>query len=154
LNVHRFAELIREIYSAVDELEEMFPGRHFAPDGHMVGSIGKAIAQFFYGAKLHPPSHKVHDAVIGIRQVQIKVTQRNSISLSSKPDNLLVLRIYQDGSFREEYSGPGSAVWELVSSKIPPKNNQYQISLAKLREMQKLVPNDEKFSQIVNMDKL
>jgi hypothetical protein len=154
LNVHRFAELIREIYAAVDELEEMFPGRHFTPDGHMVGSIGEAIAKFFYGATLHPPSHKVHDAVIGMRQVQIKVTQRSSISLSSEPDNLLVLRIFPDGSFSEEYSGPGRAVWELVSSKAPPKNNQYQIRLTKLREMQKLVPNHEKFNRLISMDDL
>jgi hypothetical protein len=39
----RFSELLKQIYSAVEQLEAMFPGRHFTPDGHMVGSIGEAI---------------------------------------------------------------------------------------------------------------
>jgi hypothetical protein len=30
----------------------MFPGGHFTPDGHMVGSIGEAIAAYHYGIDL------------------------------------------------------------------------------------------------------
>ncbi|MPM11547.1 hypothetical protein SDC9_57893 [bioreactor metagenome] len=32
------SEQIRAIYKISNELENMFPGRHFTPDGHMVGS--------------------------------------------------------------------------------------------------------------------
>ncbi len=53
----RFPEIIREIYRLVQELEAMFPGRRFTPDGHMVGSIGGAIASYCYGIKLFSPSH-------------------------------------------------------------------------------------------------
>jgi hypothetical protein len=44
----RFSGLLAQIYSAVTELEKMFPGRHFTPDGQMVGSIGEAIAAYHY----------------------------------------------------------------------------------------------------------
>ena len=42
MNKTRFPEIIRELYRLIDELEQMFPGRHFTPDGHLVGSIGEA----------------------------------------------------------------------------------------------------------------
>jgi hypothetical protein len=34
----RLPELIGDLYRIVEELETMFPGRHFTPDGHLVGS--------------------------------------------------------------------------------------------------------------------
>ena len=52
MDTTRFPELIRSIYRVVDELESMFPGRHFTPDGHMVGGIGEAIAKHYYGVNL------------------------------------------------------------------------------------------------------
>ncbi|MGL5504982.1 MAG: DUF6998 domain-containing protein, partial [Aeromonas veronii] len=39
----RFQRLVQQLYSTVEELEEMFPGRLFTPDGHMVGSIGECL---------------------------------------------------------------------------------------------------------------
>jgi hypothetical protein len=36
--------LISQLYELVDQLELMFPGRLFTPDGHMVGSLGEALA--------------------------------------------------------------------------------------------------------------
>jgi hypothetical protein len=33
----------------------MFPGRHFTPDGHMVGSFGEALAAHHYGIELTCP---------------------------------------------------------------------------------------------------
>lgn len=56
-------ETIRKIYELVSELEELYPGRHFTPDGHMLGSIGEVYAAEKYGLKLYEASHAVHDAV-------------------------------------------------------------------------------------------
>jgi hypothetical protein len=36
--------LVSRLYEIVDELEEIFPGRHFTPDGHLVGSLGESLA--------------------------------------------------------------------------------------------------------------
>jgi hypothetical protein len=43
LDEKRFPELIRELYAVVRQLEEMFPGRPFTPDGHMVGSLAECL---------------------------------------------------------------------------------------------------------------
>jgi len=35
---------VAAIYRAVTELEALYPGRKFTPDGHLVGSIGEVVA--------------------------------------------------------------------------------------------------------------
>lgn len=78
------------------------------------------------------------------RFVQIKVTQRNSIGLSSEPEYLLVLHIDEEGGFDEVYNGPGGRVWDLVSDKPVPKNGQYQLSLGKLAALNVGVPERDR----------
>ena len=151
MDLVRFPVLIRSVYAAVDELERMFPGRHFTPDGHMVGSIGEALAAFYYGLKLfaasaegHDGTVEGHDGTLGHRLVQVKATQTRTISISSEPEFLLVLRIARDGSFEEIYSGPGAPVWTLVSHKPRPKNGQYQVALSKLAKLMPSIPASER----------
>ena len=149
MDATRFPELVRSIYRVVEELESMFPGRHFTPDGHMIGSIGEAIATHYYGVDLYPASHEGHDGEAEGKQVQVKATQGKRIAITSEPDQLLVLRLNRDGTFVEEYNGPGEPVWSLVSQKPRPKNGQYQVSLTALREVMTLVAPDEKLPRIV-----
>lgn len=61
----RFPQLLQAIYDAVDELEVMFPGRHFTPDGHLAGSLGEALASYHYGVELSPASAHCHDGKCG-----------------------------------------------------------------------------------------
>lgn len=150
MDTSRFPELIRDIYRAVDELESMFPGRYFTPDGHMIGSIGEAIAKHYYGVELYSASHEGHDGEAEGWQVQVKATQRKSIAIASEPDQLLVFRINRDGSFVEEYNGPGKTVWSLVSNKPRPKNGQYQIGLAALRKLMTLVASDQRLPRVAD----
>lgn len=44
--------LAKALYAPVGALEVMFPGRHFTPDGHMVGSLGECLVADAYGLKL------------------------------------------------------------------------------------------------------
>ena len=149
MDTTRFPELIGAIYRVVVELEFMFPGRHFTPDGHMVGSIGEAIAKHYYGVNLFSASHEGHDGAAESWRVQIKATQRNGIAITSEPDQLLVFRLNRDGTFIEEYNGPGEPVWSLVSLKPRPKNGQYHVSLSNLRKLMTLVSPDEKLPRVV-----
>ena len=131
--------IVERLRACVDELEELYPGRRFTLDGHLVGSLGECYAQDAYGMELLPVGTKTHDAVKEDRSIQIKTTQRNSIGISHKPDYLLVLHMGADGSFSEVYYGPGARIWDLVKHKKRPKNGQYNIAVSKLRdEMRKL----------------
>ena len=133
------AEKIREIFRIARELEEMYPGRHFTPDGHMVGSIGEVIAAEEYALELFEASHPVHDAITQDgRLVQIKATQGDRIAISERPEYLIVLKIDRDGGFEEVYNGPGDIAWKLVGKR--QKTGQCHVSLAKLRAAMAEVP--------------
>ena len=108
------AAKIKALYEISQELEALFPGRHYTPDG---------------------------------RLVQIKATQIDRIALSSEPKWLLVLKIHKDGTFSEEYNGPGKLVWEHCGKL--QKNGQRPISLAKLRELQAAVPQAERLKRMM-----
>jgi hypothetical protein len=149
MNKALFPQLLKSIYKAVDELEAMFQGRRFTPDGHLVGSIGEALASYHYAIKLLPPSAQCHDGTCGKRNVQIKATQGDRIAISSEPEHLLVLRLQRNGTFEEEYNGPGALVWSLVAHKPRPKNGQYQVSLVKLRGLMTKVAKNERLKRRV-----
>ena len=58
----RVAAIVGELYELVDRLEHLYPGRRFTLDGHLVGSIGEALAAEMYGLVLLPASAETHDA--------------------------------------------------------------------------------------------
>ncbi len=125
---------MRRLYAIVDELERLFPGRPFTPDGHPVGSIGEVLAAHAYELELLPPSHEKHDAKAADGTlVQIKATQAKGVGLRSEPDHLLVLRLKRDGSFEEEFNGPGKPAWDAAGGL--QSNGQRQISLSKLGKL-------------------
>lgn len=146
--VSRFPQLIRDLYKLVGAFEDLFPGRPFTPDGHMVGSLAECYAEFHYGLELYPCSNPGHDAHRQECQVEIKATQGDKIGLRSGPERLLVFRLLRDGSFEEVYNGPGAPVWALVEQKARPSNGQYQIGLAALRQLMKSVPEDQRLRKI------
>jgi len=149
MDVERLPQIVREIYRLVAELEAMFPGRYFTPDGHMVGSIGEAIASHYYGFdELFAASNEGHDGRIGERLIQVKATQTKRIAITSEPQHLLVLKLHKEGSFDEIYNGPGRGVWALVSSKPRPKNGQYPVNIAKLARLMVDVPEAERIPKV------
>ena len=123
---------VAAIYRAVKELEAEFPGRKFTPDGHLVGSIGEAIAAKALGLTLHPASHPGHDARDATgRDVQIKMTAGNSVALYATCDRLVVLKVNPEQLEAEiVYDGPGEPAWAAAGKM--QKNGQRVIRLKKL----------------------
>jgi len=144
LDERRFPELIRELYRVVNELEAMFPGRPFTPDGHMVGSLAECFAEYYYGVNLYTCSNPGHDGHTENCKVEIKATQGRTVAIRSGPERLLVFRLLRDGSFDEIYNGPGAPVWALVSTKPRPSNGQYQIGIGQLQRLMQNVSSEEK----------
>ena len=139
-------ELLASLYRIVERLEVLFPGRKFTPDGHLVGSIGEVIAARMFGLELLPASAPDHDAITGDgRKVQIKFTQgTRGVALRAEPDQLLVLRLAPDRSLEVVYNGNGKSPWSQ-SGKMQ-KNGQRQISLARLRTIDRTVPERDRLS--------
>lgn len=129
-------ELVRELYRVVDALEDRFPGRHFTPDGHLVGSLGEALAANAFGLELVAASTEGYDAVAPDgRRVEIKATQGHRVALQADvehPNHIIVLRLdRRSGKASVVYNGPASPVWEAAGPR--QKNGQRAVSLARLR---------------------
>ncbi|UWH29427.1 hypothetical protein KW556_07030 [Aeromonas veronii] len=145
----RFQRLVQQLYSTVEELEKMFPGRHFTPDGHMVGSIGECLVADAYGLELMNASNKGYDALSpsGL-QVEIKATQAKSVAFRSQPEHTIAIKILPNGTFEEIFNGPGNLVWQQFDGNPLPSNGQYQISLNKLKELNKQVDKSQRILRV------
>ncbi len=143
---HRtFSACVMRLYEVVADLEAMFPGRPFTPDGHMVGSLGECLVADAYGLELMPPSNTGFDArTASGRQVEIKATQAKSVAFRSCPQHTIVIKILPDGSFEEHYNGPGALVWRQFDGKPKPSNGQYSVSLSRLAKLMKEVPEADR----------
>ena len=140
-------ELVSQLQAIVMRLEELFPGRRFTLDGHLVGSLAEVIAAYMYDIELLPGSHECHDGRCRRTSinVQIKGTQRNRVAMYAEPDHLIVLRLVA-GSAEEVYNGPGA--WPWAAAGPVAKNGQRTISLAKLRGLARDVPADKRLPLI------
>jgi len=122
---------VAAIFKAVAELEALYPGRKFTPDGHLVGSIGEVIAAEEFKLTLYPMSHEGHDAFDAAGPVQIKMTSCESVSMYDCCIRLIVLRVVSPEEAEVVYYGSGERVWENAGKR--QKNGQRRISLSKLR---------------------
>lgn len=146
----KFRQLVKQLYATVNELETMFEGRHFTPDGHMVGSLGECLVADAYGLELKTASNKGYDAISPAgKEVEIKATQGKSVSFRSQPQHAIIIKILRDGTFEEIFNGPGALVWEQFAGKDMPSNGQYQISLSKLKVLSEQVSEADKVPRVV-----
>lgn len=128
-------KLLSDLYVIVARLEEIAPGRKFTPDGHLVGSIGEAVAAYAYGLELLTASQKGHDARTDDgRLVQIKLTQGGAVALSYNCEHLLALQLDRRQGFVEVYNGPGDPVWNLIADKAPV-GRQRTIAVSRLKAL-------------------
>jgi len=140
--------LLENIYEIVRELEELFPGRRFTPDGHMVGSIGEVLAEREYDIKLLPSNAKDHDAKTEDgRLVQIRTTQGNSAPLKKLPDYLIVQKLNPDATVDEIYNGPGHQAWSITKTLKADNEGHFNISLGRYRKADKAIPEDQRIKR-------
>ena len=119
--------LVLELTSIVNKLEQLFPGRKFTLDGHLLGSIGEVLAAALYALELLPSSAERHDAKASDgRLVQIKATQTTRVGLRSQPEHLLVLQLEGTSRVVEIYNGPGVLAWEQAGKR--QRNGQCSVS--------------------------
>lgn len=126
-------EPVARIYKATEELEALYPGRKFTPDGHLVGSIGEVVAAEALGLTLYPMSRPGHDAYDASGDVQIKMTARTTVAMYATCNRLVVLRVVSPEEAEIVYDGAGQPVWENAGK--VGKNGQRVISLARLRAL-------------------
>ena len=142
---------LQQLFQIVEQLETEYAdyNRKFTIDGHLIGSIGEVLVAEAFDLKLKDTGTPMIDAVTKDgtnRTVQIKATQIDRVSFSSKhenedvPDQVIVISIDKTGNWKVEFNGPGKLIYENLGK--PQKNGQSQISLTKLRRLMDDVPKD------------
>lgn len=146
----RTGQLVGELHAIVDKLEELYPGRRFTPDGHLVGSLGEVTAATLFDVALVTASTAGHDALTPDgRTVEIKATYGTSgVSIRQTSggvaESLIVLKLSKDPGLGHEvvYNGP----YERVHSQLGrfQSNGAAIISLSRLRKLDAEVPAGER----------
>ena len=148
--------LITGLLAATRRLNELFDGRQFTPDGHLVGSIGEVVAEYIYDVKLTPGGTAQVDAHTSDgRSVQIKLTGakgtaygfRWSSRMAIAPAEILIAMQLTKAGFVEVYNGlfPKS----LLESRKDTSNGQVSINLSKLRNINpQMLPRVQSFDSI------
>lgn len=148
MNHIHFQKQVRELYRLVKNFETMFPGRLFTPDGHMVGSIGECLVAEAYDLKLMPPSNQGFDATTQEgKEVEIKATQGERVAFRSCPQHTIIIKLMKDGTFEECYNGPGDLIWKEFENRTLPKNGQFQISISKVKTLNKSIKSNLKIQR-------
>ncbi|MEH8142721.1 hypothetical protein Q7I15_18920, partial [Aeromonas veronii] len=80
--------------------------------------------------------------------VEIKATQAKSVAFRSQPEHTIAIKILPNGTFEEIFNGPGNLVWQQFDGKPLPSNGQYQISLNKLKELNKQVDKSQRILRV------
>jgi hypothetical protein len=148
--------LIGDLLKTTNRLNELFKGRPFTPDGHLVGSIGEVVAEYIYALTLEPCSTPHIDArTADGRSVQIKLTGekgtrfgvRWSRSITKSPaDYLLCLKLTPKG-FVEIYNGPFPL--ELLKKRKDTTNGQVSLTVRELAEKNPgVLPKQNSFDDI------
>jgi len=141
---------IKNIYASVDKLSNQFPGRHFTPDGHLIGTIGEVVASYVFELVLAKASNRGCDAFdqkTG-RPVEIKCTQGKRVSFYDCDllTNVIVLTINEDRTFRCVFNGLFSDLSNYLGD--IQKNGQRTISVIKLEKIQESVSSENMIEQI------
>lgn len=141
--VEESLKMYRNLRKMVDafenELKEL--DRHFTLDGHLVGSIGEVVASYHYNIDLSKVSQKTYDGIYMDQksgetiEVQIKITQQDSIILHDIPKHLIALYLTEDGNVYEIYNGPANIKYIEKQKRDGYKNKH--LSIFKLMEENK-----------------
>jgi len=135
--------ILERLYAVVDDLENLFPGRHFTPDGHLVGSIGEVWAAYLYGIELSTASTPGLDGkALDGRYVEIKATQGRTIGLRYEPEHPIVLKLNRMGEPDEVFNGPGASAWDQAGKM--QRNGQRSISVFRLRSLMTDVSQEQR----------
>ena len=151
-NVDMVPRLVGCSYEIVSEAEDLFSGRRFTLDGHIVGSSGEVMAQYPYDLELFAASTERHDAAANDgRLVQIKATQGERVhgrrvGLRNRPDHLIVLLVKPDGSAEEVFNDPGSLAWDNARER--QSNGECPIALLRLRTLMAQGPTEARLPAV------
>ncbi|MBK8246859.1 MAG: hypothetical protein IPK85_05605 [Gemmatimonadetes bacterium] len=135
------AAALQDIFAGIERLTKTFPHRAFTIDGRLVGDVGEVIGAMEYDLELDQVSRPIHDAMTRDgRNVQIKATFKQHLTMRSVPDLYLGLQLSPDGTFTEVYNGPGARIQERYAHRKGIGKDLLSFPVTELRKLAANVP--------------
>jgi hypothetical protein len=136
---------LEQIFGGIGRLKEAFPHRAFTIDGRLVGDIGEVIAAIEYDLTLDEVQRPRHDATTSNgREVQIKATFKNQLTIRSVPDFYLGFQLSPNGEFEEIYNGPGQPIAECFGHRKGFDKALLSLPVARLRKLSANIPPEQR----------
>lgn len=133
------------IFSGIKRLADAFPARAFTIDGRLVGDIGEVLGALEYDLELDEVSRQTHDATTADgRNVQIKATFKEQLTMRSVPDFYLGFRLDQNGDFEEIYNGPGKLIADRYAHRKGIGEQLLSFPVSELKKLSSAVPADQR----------
>ena len=103
------------------------------------------IAALEYDVTLYEVQTPVHDGETSEgRKVQIKATFKDKLSFTVVPEFYLGLQLFEDGTHKEIFNGPGSVMEKQFSHRSGFGKKQLSLPLTRLQELSDGIPNDQR----------
>lgn len=139
---------LEQIFKGIARLKATFPHRAFTIDGRLVGDVGEVIGALEYDVELDLVSRKTHDAKTSDgRDVQIKATFKDQLTIRSIPDFYLGFKLFPNGEFEEIYNGPGRPIAEKYAHRKGIGTALLSFPLSELRKLSAKVPPDKRVAR-------
>jgi hypothetical protein len=136
---------LSQIFEGINRLKAAFPHRAFTIDGRLVGDIGEVIAALEYGLSLDEVQRPRHDArTPDGRDVQIKATFKQSLTMRSVPDFYLGFRLLPNGEFEEVYNGPGLPIANRYGHRKGFGEALLSFPVSELRKLSASIPEPQR----------
>lgn len=136
---------LEQIFGGISRLKAAFPHRAFTIDGRLVGDIGEVIAAIEYDLTLDEVQRPRHDATTpNGRDVQIKATFKNQLTIRSVPDFYLGFRLSPNGEFEEIYNGPGQPIEARFGHRKGFGKALLSFPISELRKLSASIPPEQR----------
>ena len=148
------SDSLRKIFDGISQLKEALPNKEFTIDGRLVGDIGEAIVQRNYDITLYTGLVKDYDGETSDgRMVQIKATFKDSLTFKKIPEYYLGIKIFEDGSYKEIFNGPGEYIAEKYNHRKGFGKNLLSFPNKRLCELSANIPIEQKIKKQTDQSK-
>ncbi len=140
---------IKSLQNSVLKLKEHFPIKKsgFTLDGRLVGDIGEIVAQELFQIKLYEKVVKYYDAETTYEpnlKIQIKATFKESLTYNHEPDYYIGIKLFEDGSFKVIYNGPGKYIYQNYQHRKGIGEQLLLFPIKKLEEISSRINDNER----------
>ena len=136
------------IFKGIEQLKARFPEKAFTIDGRLVGDIGEVIAALEYDVTLYEVQTPTHDGQTSDgRKVQVKATFKDKLTITVVPEIYLGLQLFEDGTHKEVFNGPGAVIAEKFAHRSGFGEKQLSLSITALATLSSNVPGHQRVAR-------